>query len=172
MRRADGRTARGVVLLLGLVGCGPASGSGPHGRIEVSWRGADSGAMSAPATALWCPGERFVEITGTRGDTGIGIALHPTDSVVPGVYPVARPDSTPPPPPWSAVGLRLLARTSVAGYQGDSGTVTVEPAPAGRLAARFAVVAQAVGVTGRVTVRGRLDGVPVHRGGAECTPPP
>ena len=44
----------------------PRSGD-PAGRIEAQWTGADTGRMTAAATAEWCEERRALEIAGVQG---------------------------------------------------------------------------------------------------------
>jgi hypothetical protein len=123
------------------------------------------------ATARWCAEPRFGEVLGVRGDTGIAIAIRRADSFVPGRYAAVLPDSADTSAASATVALRFLGRTTVSGYQSDSGTVTLERDATGRLGAQFDVRARAVGAVGRITLRGRAAAVPVARSGDECTTP-
>ncbi len=151
--------------------CASREAPTPGGTIEVHWTGGDSGSLRGPATARWCTEPRFGEILGTQGDTGIAIAIRRADSLLPGRYPAVLPDSADTAAASATVALRFLGRTAVTGYQSDSGSVTLERAPDGRLGARFDVRARVVGSIARIALRGEAAGMSVVRGGDECTTP-
>ncbi len=139
--------------------------------MEAHWVGADTGAMHGPASARWCADQRYGEVLGMHGDTGVGIAIRQADSLASGHYSAVLPDSADTSAASATVALRFLGRTTVAGYQSDSGTVTLERDAEGRLGASFDVRARAVGTVARITLRGRASAVPIAVGGEECTAP-
>jgi hypothetical protein len=159
-----------LLLCSSVVACSSARSEKP-GTIEAHWAGADTGALSGVATARWCAEPRFGEVLGVRGDTGIAIAIRRADSFVPGRYAAVLPDSADTSAASATVALRFLGRTTVSGYQSDSGTVTLERDATGRLGAQFDVRARAVGAVGTIALRGRAAAMPVARGGEECTTP-
>jgi len=154
-----------------VLGC--ASGEPPQagGTMEARWSGADTGSLRATATARWCAEPRFGEVLGVRGDTGIAIVIRRADSLAPGRYPAVLPDSADTASASATVGLRFLARTSISGYQSDSGRVTLSRDAGHRLAVEFDVHARVVGAVGSIRLQGRAAGVPVAVGGEECTAP-
>ena len=133
-----GRATLAAFLILSLAGC-HAEPRG--GRLEASWIGSDSGHFAAPAKAAWCPVAGRLEVTAIQEDAGFGIALYPAGELVDGEYPVidsaadSVTDSVAVSPPDS--GTDSIARPSasgayrnfteqvVAGFQGDSGSVSV-----------------------------------------------
>ncbi len=135
------------------------------------WTGADSGSLHGTATARWCAGPRFGEILGVHGDSGVAIAIRNADSLAPGAYPAVLPDSADGATVSATVALRFLGRTSVSGYQSDSGLVTLQRDDAGRLGVAFDVRATVVGSVGRISLRGSAAGIPVDTGGEACTTP-
>jgi hypothetical protein len=139
--------------------------------MEAHWTGADTGSLHGTATARWCAESRFGELLGVGGDTGIAIAIRHADSLGAGRYPAVLPDSADTTAASATVALRLLGRTSVTGYQSDSGWVTLERLADNRLAARFDVKAKVLGAVGRIHLRGGAAGVPIALGGEECTAP-
>ena len=151
--------------------CGSADAPAAGGTMEAHWTGADTGSLRATATARWCAAGRFGEVLGVHGDTGIAIAIRHADSLAPGRYGAVLPDSTDTATVSSTVALRFLGRTSVSGYQSDSGSVTLQRDAAGLLGMDFDVNARVLGAVGRIRLRGRAAGIPVVRGGEECTTP-
>jgi len=105
-----------------LVSC--ARGGQGRGRIEVTWRGADTGKLEVPATAGWCAADSVLEIIGRSGDSGIAVALFPQDSVRPGAFPI-NPRGPGVARPHAGVALRWYGKTLVLGFYGLSGVVTV-----------------------------------------------
>jgi hypothetical protein len=162
-----------AILLVGwfVAACGSAKPPGLGGSLDAAWSGADTGLLRASATARWCAESRFGEILGVRGDTGIAIAVRHADSLAAGRYAAVLPDSADTAAASATVGLRFLGRTSVTGYQSDSGTVTLQPDRTGRLTADFDVRARVVGSVALIHLRGRATGVPLVLGGDECTAP-
>ena len=166
-----------MALLAGLAtGCGSGEGrplTGP--RLEASWTGADTATLSAPGTAAWCDTLRVLEIVAIAGDTGIGIAVYPSDSIASGRYRVRPPAVADSLPPAAAVGLRWFSETAVQGFQGDSGEVTLTRTPGGVLSGRFTAAARAIVGNGRLTLTGSFDdlrAIPATRGCSTAPIPP
>lgn len=140
------------------------------GRLEAQWSGADSGRISAHATAEWCADRLWLEIRAIQGDTGLAVALYPVDSVVPDSYPVAdptRPDSA---RPSAGVGLRLFSQTAVKGYRGDSGTVLLERSGSGQLSGSLSARARGVPNGEQIRLRGKFERVAILPQERGCTP--
>ena len=123
-----GGAVRWAAALL-LLSCASAD-SGTTGTLDAAWIGAETGAVRTPAFAQWCPERRFAEVLGIGGDTGVAIAIRELDSITPGRYPAVLPDSADTTAPSATVALRFLSRTSISGYQSDSGEVTLARAAA------------------------------------------
>jgi hypothetical protein len=163
------RRLGGLLLLCALVqGCTPGWSAKPRGTLEAAWTGADSGFMRGRASVRWCPNGRFAEILGVQGDTGLAIGIRGLDSLATGRYPAVLPDSADTVSASATVALRFLSRTTVSGYQSDSGNVTLERDAAGRLGARFQVRGRVLGSVGRIHLRGTAAELPVAQGGEEC----
>jgi hypothetical protein len=118
------------LLVFGAAGC-TGTAEAPRGpRVSVRWTGADTASFSARAVAEWCAPRHLLEIRAVAGDTGVGIALYPPDTVEAGRYPIRRPDVADTiVPPSAAVALRWFSQTMVMGFQGDSGSVILERRP-------------------------------------------
>lgn len=167
----------GLLAALGLAaGCRKTEGGAPSGpRLEARWTGADTSAFGAPATAAWCDSLNLLEILAIAGDTGIGIAIYPRDGIASGSYPIRPPEAADSVPPSAAVGLRWFSQTSVQGFQGDSGRLSLVRAPDGGLSGRFTATAHAITGKGRLTLTGSFDGLrqrPATRGCSTAPPPP
>ena len=128
-------TAGVMVLLAGCTG-GERADAGPA-RLEMEWSGQNKGRLAAPATAEWCDSLKVLEIRALSGDSGIAIALYPTDTIRSDSYAVMPPAKADSVPPAAAVALRYFGETSVKGYQGDSGRVLVRATTGGRVSGRF-----------------------------------
>lgn len=163
---------RGLVwawLVAGGLGCHPESQGTVDGRLSVRWTGPDTASFSSRAVAEWCASLHLLEIRAIAGDTGAGIVLYPADTIGPGVYPVQRPegpDSTR--PPSAAVALRWFSKTTIMGYQGDSGRVTVERTPDGSLAGRFAVGARPLVTGARLAATGTFEDLRIVTAPSTC----
>lgn len=156
-------------LVAGAPGCRPESQGDGGGRLSIRWTGPDTTAFSSRAVAEWCGSLRLLEIRAVAGDTGTGIVLYPTDTIGPGVYPIRRPDvADTSRPPSAAVALRWFSKTTIMGYQGDSGRVTVERTPDGTLAGRFAVRARPLVTGSRLTATGTFEALRVVTAPTSC----
>jgi hypothetical protein len=156
----------GLVLAIACSGEEPAAP--PGGMLEVQWVGGDTGKLVAPAVAEWCDSLRMLELRAMHGDTGIALVLYPADSVTPGHYPMvppARRDST---RPSAAVALRWFAETSIHGFRGDSGSVTVAALGPGAGAGRFAARLRSTTEGTRLTITGTFRGLTVETAPADC----
>lgn len=158
------RILLGPVALACLVGC-----VGDRGNTRVSWvRQGDSASFRLPTHAVWCADLGWLELVAARNDTGVGIAVFPTDSVFTGHYRVfsvrERGDST---RPASSLAVRWFSTTELLAFEAYQGEVVIE---GDRLTihGRF---------EGRLLVPSRLDSlelsgdfrdVPVTWGGVEC----
>ena len=165
----SGRLVVAAVLALGAAGC-RTSGSAPGGpRLTARWTGADTAEFSARAEAEWCDSLHLLEIRAAGGDTGVGIALYPPDTIEAGTYPIRRPevaDTTL--PPSAAMGLRWFSKAAVLGFQGDSGELTLERRPDGSLAGRFTAAARPLVGNGRLHVTGSFDALRPTRAAPGC----
>jgi hypothetical protein len=166
------RKARsGFVLVLSLmVACGEwESQASQPGRLEARWTGADSGKISAPATAEWCAERLLLEIRAIQGDTGVAMALYPVDTVVSDSYPVVEPTRADSAPPSASVALRLFSQTAIKGYRGDSGTVLLKRSGSGQLSGSLAARARSA-LNGQIRLSGRFDRVAVMPQKRGCVP--
>ena len=142
----------------------------PAGRLEAQWTGADSGKLSAHATAEWCADRLRLEIRAIQGDTGLALAVYPVDSVVPDSYPVVEPTRADSARPSAGVGLRLFSQTAVKGYRGDSGTVLLERSGTGQVSGRLAARARGVPNGEQIRLRGKFERVAILPQQRGCTP--
>jgi hypothetical protein len=140
----------------------------PHGRVEVQWVGSDTGKLVAPAVAEWCDSLRMLEVRAVHGDTGIALVLYPGDSLTAGRYPMVPPrrrDST---RPGAALALRWFAETSIRGFQGDSGSVTVAALGVGAGAGRFGARLRSATEGSRLRLTGSFQGLTIRPAPADC----
>ena len=169
VRSGIAAVALGGVAVMAATACGDSSEAAPGARLSARWTGADTAAFSGPAVAEWCAPLRILEIRAAAGDTGLGIVLYPPDSLEAGAYPVRRPDMADTArPPSAAVALRWFSQTTVLGYQGDTGRVTLERERDGSLAGRFNVGARPFVTGSRLHLTGQFEGVPVTAAPAGC----
>jgi hypothetical protein len=158
-----------TAVVAGALGCRPESQGDGGGRLSIRWTGPDTVELSSPAVAEWCASLHLLEIRALVGDTGTGIVLYPADTIGPGVYPIRRPDvADTTRPPAAAVALRWFSKTTIMGYQGDSGRVTVERTPDGTLAGRFAVHARPLVTGARLSATGTFEALRVATAPVTC----
>lgn len=160
-----------LLALLAVTACSPPEETSAAGaRLEVDWTGDDTGRIAGRAAAEWCDSLRVLEIRVIQGDSGLAIALYPSDSIRPDSYPLrqrARVDST---RPGSAVALRWFAETTIKGFRGDSGTVVVQTGAQG-LGGRFEARLQSVNDADRLRLRGSFRDIPVVPAAVGCGVP-
>jgi hypothetical protein len=166
----------GLALLAGAPGCqvgkGPVT---PGPRLEVRWTGGEAATFGAPATADWCDSLNLLEILAMSGDTGIAIAIYSREGIATGAYPVRPPEAADSVPPSSAIGLRWFTQTSVRGFQGDSGSLSLTREADGTLSGRFKAAAHPVTGKGPLTLTGSFGGLrerPATRGCSTAPPSP
>jgi hypothetical protein len=175
MRGTGGQAGRWAVatsaIVAGLFGCGATARDREEGRLEASWTGAEKGGMSGKATAIWCRRAGIAQLTAVQGDTGIGLLIHPTDSLVAGQYPIVEAASARAKAPAATLGLRLMTQIAVVGYQARGGRLTLERVRGARISGRFDAKANVVTAeAGAITVNGRFLDVPLAPGGRACPP--
>jgi hypothetical protein len=94
----------------------------------------DTTAFRAPVTASWCGASQRLEFLAMRGDSGIGVALYPSDSAhLAGSYMVTEPGGPIQIRPGAGLAIRWFGKSVVEGYWGKRGTVTVTRTKRGRL---------------------------------------
>ena len=142
------------------------------GRLEAHWTGADSGKISARATAEWCADRLWLELRAIQGDTGLALALYPVDSIVSDSYLVVEPTRADSARPSASLGLRLFSQTAVKGYWGDSGTVILERSGSGRLSGSLAARARSVLSGEQIRLSGKFARVAVTPQERGCIPEP
>jgi hypothetical protein len=167
------RRLAGAALLLALGAACRRDSTEPSGpRLTVRWTGQDTVEFSARAVGEWCDSLRLLEIRAVAGDTGVGIALYPPDTLEAGAYPVRPPDVADTTRlPAAAVALRWFTQTAVMGYQGDSGGLTLERRPDGTLAGRFTAAARPLTGKGRLHLTGSFGGLRPATAPRDCAGP-
>jgi hypothetical protein len=142
--------------------------------LQVQWTGADTGKLAAPAVAEWCDSLRLLQVGAIHGDTGIALVLYPLQAamvggrVPPGKYVVLPPDRADSSRPSAAVALRWFAETSIRGFRGDSGLVTLESSVPGAGAGKFTAALRSATEGSRLTVTGSFKGLTVTPASPEC----
>lgn len=134
---------------------------GPGGRtLHVAWTGGDTGRVTLPARARHCSGAP-IELLAASGDTGVIVALYGGEPLQPGTYRVTEPTLAPTQRPAATLGARWLDSTTIAGYRGADGTVTLtETAP--RLSGSFSARARLLDGSREITLTGEFRGIPVE----------
>ena len=153
-----------TVGLVGLVACGA-----DQGNTLVSWvRQGDSASFRLPAHAVWCRDQGWLELVAARNDTGIGVAVFPTDSIFTGRYAVLpvleRRDSV---RPAAGLAVRWFSTTELLTFEGHDGEIVIDGDEAmvhGRFSGRLRVL---VGEES-LELEGEFRDVPVTWGGIEC----
>ena len=138
------------------------------GMLEAQWVGGDTGKLVAPAVAEWCDSLRMLELRAMQGDTGLALVLYPADSAAPGEYPMVSPERADSTRPSSAVALRWFAETSIRGFRGDSGSVTVGSLGPRAAAGRFSARLRSTTDGSRLSVTGSFQGLSVVPAPPDC----
>ncbi len=154
--------------LFAAIACSSNEPADRRGTLTVEWTGADTGKLSAPAIAQWCDSLRLLELRAIRGDTGMAIALYPSDSIKPGDYKINRPERAPTKRPSSGLALRWFAETTIRGFRGDSGSVTLQGLAPDGASGRFSGMLRSSSDGSRIKVTGSFEGVSVERDGDGC----
>ena len=104
--------------------CNPMGGSG---TLTARWMTpVDTASLTMPVTGTWCVGPGRLDLRAAVGDTGLGLAVFPLDSIaLTGTYPVLQPGGQIQVRPGAAVALRWMSKVVVQGWWGDSGSVTL-----------------------------------------------
>lgn len=163
---ALGRLAVGGLVLAACSRDQPAGS--PGGTLEVQWVGSDTGKLVAPVVAEWCESLRMLELRAMHGDTGIALALYPKDSVTAGHYPAVPPERGDSTRPAAAIALRWFAETSIRGFRGDSGSVTLAATGPGAGAGSFAARLRSTTEGSRLTITGSFRDLTVRPASPEC----
>ena len=164
---------RKVLVAIALFAAGACGGSTPAPRspswLEAAWTGSDTGRISAAAFAEWCDTLRLLEVRAIQGDTGLALAIYPSDTVAPGEYrvrPAGRGDAL---RPRAAAAVRWFGELAISGFRGDSGSVVLDGVKAGvPLSGSFDIRARALGGSGRLNVRGSFGGLTVRSAPPGC----
>ena len=159
------RIRRLVIGTLLLAAChGGKSGSG---RLDVMLTSTtDTVRFKVRARAHWCASDSSLEIVGTRGDSGLAVALFPKDSLLPGAYPVGAPDHAVIVRPSARVGARWFGKTLVEGFYSVSGVVNLSAG--GTVSGDLVAMLQGVGTEGQEEARGTFRNVPVRAAELPC----
>jgi hypothetical protein len=138
--------------------------------MQAEWSGTSGGRIAGDATAEWCAPRRLLEIRAIQGDTGIAVALFPSDTLVVGRYRVVDPARAQAARPAAGIALRWFGQNAVEGFQGDSGWVELERTRSGGLSGTMEARVRSVTDTKRVRVTGRFQEVKVATQPPDCLP--
>ena len=135
----------------------------------MRWTGADTASFSARAVAEWCAPLHLLEIRAVAGDTGVGIALYPPNTIEAGEV----PDPAPRPGRHDAAAVgRACPQVVLAdrgqGFQGDSGSLTLERRPDGSLGGDSTQARDRSSPAPDCTPRGSFDGLRVVPAPSDC----
>jgi hypothetical protein len=164
---ALGRLAA-IGLMLGMACSRDNPAGSPGSTLEVEWVGSDTGKLVAPVVAEWCDSLRVLELRAVHGDTGIALALYPAESATAGHYPIVSPERGDSSRPSSALALRWFAETSIRGFQGDSGSVSLAAGGSGAGGGSFAGRLRSTTEGSRLNVTGSFRGLTVRPAPPEC----
>jgi hypothetical protein len=142
--------------------------AGSAGTIEAQWVGADTGKLVAPAVAEWCDSLRMLELRAVHGDTGIALLLYPAESLTAGEYRMVLPERGDSVRPSAAVALRWFAETSIWGFRGDGGSLTLASVAPGAVAGRFKAKLRSATEGSRLDLTGSFQGLTVGSAPADC----
>jgi len=156
--------AVGVVLLLAGCDFGP-------GPMRVVWQhDTISAEFSLPVHSVWCRDQGWLEVVGTRSDTGVALAIFPSDTTITGRYPIVLPleraDSM---RPSAVMAVRWFSQEELLSFEGVEGEVVVERTVEGLTGRFHARLRAPVGIDS-LRLEGEFRRTPVTRGGIECQP--
>ncbi len=156
------------VLLLTLACAACRGGAGP-GRLTAQWAGVERGSFAAPLSATHCPQTGVVSLLAVRGDTGVGGVLYLAtyDSVAAGEYPIVPGSVAEEPRPGAAAAVRWFGVTSIAAWEGLSGTIRLERRDT-LLSGTIDVRLQALNHTDTLRLTGGFSGVPLVVADSTC----
>ena len=161
---------RPALAVVGIAALLAACGSGTDAMRVVWQHDTVSAEFSLPAHAVWCRDQGWIEVVGTRSDTGVGFALFPSDTIITGRYPIVpaleRADSM---PPVAAVAVRWFSQDELLAFEGVEGEIVVEHTGDGLTGRFHARLRAPVGVDS-LRLEGEFRRTPVTRGGIECQP--
>ena len=143
---------------------------GPDPMRVVWQRDTVSAEFSLPVHAVWCQEGGWLELVGARSDTGVALALFPSDTTVTGRYPIVLPleraDSI---RPVAVVAVRWFSHDELLSFEGVEGEVVIEHTVEGLTGRYHARLRAPVGVDS-LRVEGEFSRTPVTLGGIECRP--
>ena len=138
----------------------------PTPSLQAYWTGSDTGKAALPARAALCGAGGPLLIFGQSGDTGIGLALYPLDSVAAGNYPVFDPTHGVV-RPGAAVAARWTRKMVMADLRGTQGQVALEQAGT-LVSGHFSARTSGVVISGSVAMEGSFRGIPLAHDGPDC----
>jgi len=135
---------------------------------------ADTIDLTMPATATWCTGPARLDIRASAGDTGVGLAVYPVDSLaLAGDYSIVEPGGPVSFRPSAAVAVRWVGKVQVFGWWGDSGAVTLAGKRVGRLSGQGAGrMVSSIGPDSTIHFTVQFRGLPVQVDSACDAPAP
>jgi hypothetical protein len=161
---------QGLLFVLGAACAGESPPATDKAHMEVQWNGSNGGRIEGAAVAGWCEDRSVLHINLVQGDTGLALALYPGRALGNGVYPVVDPIRAESMAPAAGVAVRWLTQTTVQGFQGDSGRVSLERAATGRLSGQVNVRARSVVDTQRIRLSGTFRDLGVVQDTLGCSP--
>lgn len=137
--------------------------------MRVVWqRDTVSAEFSLPVRAIWCRDQGWLEVVGARSDTGVGLALFPSDTVLKGQYPIVPPlERAELRTPLAVAAVRWFSETELLSFEGVEGEVVVERTVRG-LAGRFHARLRVPVGSDSLRLEGEFRDTPMTRGGIEC----
>ena len=143
-----------------------AAACGTAPTLSAYWTGSDTGKAVLPARAALCGQRGPLLIFAQSGDTGIGLAIYPMDSLVSGHYTVFDPlqGSVRPGAAVAARWTRKMVMADLRGFQGQLSLDQAGPVVAGHFSARTTGVV----MSASIAMEGSFRGIPVVAGGTDC----
>jgi hypothetical protein len=159
-----------LVFVLGAACARQPSSTAEKAHLDVQWNGSNGGRIEGTAVAGWCAERRVLQISLVQGDTGLALALYPDRALGNGVYPVVDPIRAESMAPAAGIAVRWLTQTTVQGFQGDSGRVSLERAATGRVSGQVDARARSVVDTQRIRLSGTFRDLVVVQDTLGCGP--
>lgn len=145
---------------------------GPDPMRVVWQRDTVSAEFSLPVHAVWCQERGWLEVVGARSDTGVALAIFPSDTIITGRYPIVPPlERTDSMRPLAVVAVRWFSQDELLSFEGVEGEVVVEhTVEGGWVTGRFHARLRAPMGIDSLRLEGEFRRTPVTRGGIECQP--
>jgi len=158
-----------LALAVVMAACGRQAAGPGAGELVLSWQGVEQGRDRMPARATLCARDSTVELLASRGDRGVGMALHLAGGQpVPGRVPVLNPNLDSLPRPSATGAYRYLSTESLRGFVSRDGEVEMHESGPSGLTGRFTLRLVALAGPDTLVLSGAFHQVPLAEAPLPC----